>query len=333
VDRVPRAYYELKFELAFLKLDGNAFQDFFSEIMEKRYPGDFQRVRPWGKRGDRKNDGYLKSDRRLFQLYAPKTFKIDRLLKKISTDFKGALPYWKDYFDKWTFVHNDRDGLAPDVLKILMELEIANKPVTCSRWGFQELHDLFFELDELGIISIFGYAPSDRDIQNIRFDNLKPVLDHIASKRAADPPDLRPVPSNKLAANALSENVEILLSAGMKKADLVGEFFSKGHVPTYGDSIAEAFRDKYRELRTAGYLPDDIFSRLWEFAGGTEKGSPGHQAAVLAVLAHLFEQCDIFERPVDGDQEPRQLSAGGDPAPGLLESLSQPRPVPSEVPR
>src|SRR3990172_3754551 len=37
-------------------------------------------------------------------------------------DFAGALPYWKNYFDEWIFTHNDVKGLAPDVLKLLLDL-------------------------------------------------------------------------------------------------------------------------------------------------------------------------------------------------------------------
>jgi hypothetical protein len=57
VDQFTQAFYELKFRNAFLESRGEAFQDLFSSIMEKRYPGDFIRTRPWGNQGDRKNDG------------------------------------------------------------------------------------------------------------------------------------------------------------------------------------------------------------------------------------------------------------------------------------
>ncbi|QBD80397.1 hypothetical protein EPA93_32265 [Ktedonosporobacter rubrisoli] len=60
MDKLTRAYYEATFKAAYLEKGGNAFQDFFSEIMEKCHPSDFQRVRPWGRMGDRKNDGYLR---------------------------------------------------------------------------------------------------------------------------------------------------------------------------------------------------------------------------------------------------------------------------------
>jgi hypothetical protein len=44
-------------------------------------------------------------------------------------------------------------------------------------------------------------------------------------------------------------------------------------------------------------VPDRIFQELQAFAGGLGRGSPEHEAAVVTVLAYLFEECDIFERP------------------------------------
>jgi hypothetical protein len=116
VDQLARVFYEQQLELTFLKKTGEEFQDFFSGVMEKCHPGDFQRVRPWGNIGDRKNDGYLRSERILFQVYAPNEPNINRTLNKIEVDFSEALPYWEKYFDVWIFVHNSRNGLeAPPV--------------------------------------------------------------------------------------------------------------------------------------------------------------------------------------------------------------------------
>ena len=93
MDDLSRAYYEVVLENRFLKKKGNEFQDFFSEIMEKCHPGDFQRVRPWGKSGDKKNDGFLKSERRLFQVYAPNDMTEAAARKKITEDFAGAVKH------------------------------------------------------------------------------------------------------------------------------------------------------------------------------------------------------------------------------------------------
>jgi len=68
---LQQAYYELKFENAFHQAKGNAFQELFEKLMGLAYKADFMACRPWGNRGDRKNDGFLKSERRLFQVYAP----------------------------------------------------------------------------------------------------------------------------------------------------------------------------------------------------------------------------------------------------------------------
>ncbi len=45
MDDVARQYYELTFKVAFMEKKADEFQDFFSAIMEKRYPTDFMRVK------------------------------------------------------------------------------------------------------------------------------------------------------------------------------------------------------------------------------------------------------------------------------------------------
>ena len=61
--------------------------------------------------------------------------------------------------------------------------------------------------------------------------------------------------------------------------------------------MAERFKQEYTSFVGSLVSPDDIFMRLLVFAGGAERGAPVHEVAVLAVLAHLFEECDIFEEP------------------------------------
>src|SRR5579864_2919048 len=134
MDKLKRSYYELCFENAYLKKVGNEFQDFFSEIMEKCHPGDFQRVRPWGNAGDWKNDGYFRSARILFQVYAPNEMSANDAVTKIHEDFYGALRYWQQSFDTWVFVHNSRQGLGPHIVAKLNELTIYNSTITICSW-------------------------------------------------------------------------------------------------------------------------------------------------------------------------------------------------------
>ena len=295
MDDYERAFRELQFKTAFLEKKGNEFQDWFATIMEKRYPGDFIRVRPWGKMGDRKNDGYLRSTRSLFQVYAPNDMSATKALNKIDEDYNGALPYWEQYFDTWIFVHNSKQGLGPDVTAKLAELNGAGPPAVVP-WGYEELRRVVFELPPMELASLFGPAPQRRDMVDLGLESLSPVLDQVAAMNPNLDTDLRPPPADKIDRNLLSKNVATLLRAGMSRVDLVRKYFRVQ--PGRKDEIAESFRHRYDELRVGGLTPDEIFAHLQRHATGDGVPSPARQSAALAVLAFFFEECDIFEREV-----------------------------------
>jgi ABC-3C protein len=301
MDAITRAHYEMCFKVAFMEKKADEFQGFFSDIMEKRYPSDFVRVRPWGKVGDKKNDGYLKSKRMLFQCYAPNGWPSAATEAKIAADLAGALPHWKEWFGTWVFVHNSREGLGPDVLALLLQLGTQHQPLLVTQWGFEELRQEALQLAEPELASLFGPAPSRAGMVALGLDEVRPVLDHIALLNPVAAPDLRPVPADKLQRNLLSGAVEELLRAGMGRADPVRKYFKLK--PTIQDRIAEAFRQRYGELRASNETPDAIFAALQRFVGGHEQ-MPATQNAVLAVLAFFFEECDIFERPEAQGQIP-----------------------------
>jgi hypothetical protein len=139
-----------------LKAKGDAFQTFFEELMGRAFKADFMPCRPWGKTGDRKNDGFLKSQRRLFQVYAPDDMTAAQANKKIAEDFAGALKHWHVHFDQWTFVHNAHDGLPPHVLELLLETGRANPGVKIEPWSLQEMLVIFRRLERADLESWFG---------------------------------------------------------------------------------------------------------------------------------------------------------------------------------
>jgi len=291
-----RAYYEKALECAFLRLKGNAFQDFFADLMEKRYPnGDFIRVRPWGNVGDRKNDGYLRSKRILFQVYAPNEMRVADALAKIEEDFHGALPYWKEYFDMWSFVHNARDGLSPDITRKLLDHDREHEDVSVKFWGYEDLRGVLFELSEEDVVSLLGPAPSSKDFLSLGFEDLKAVLNFIKKQPVSPTPKINSVPKDKIEINQLPPDTETLIHAGMRKSVSVGKFLKQYPDPEYGDQVVQTFRTRYEQLKSQGLKPDDIFLGLQIFAGGEQTKDPKHQAAVFSVLAYLFKQCDIFE--------------------------------------
>ncbi|MDR3043780.1 MAG: hypothetical protein LBU75_05890 [Desulfovibrio sp.] len=293
---LTEAYYEQKFETAFLRAKAGEFQTFFERLMGLAYKADFMPCRPWGKQGDRKNDGYLKSERRLFQVYAPNEMSSSKAKAKICEDFEGAKQHWKEYFDRWVFVHNASDGLPPHVQDLLLGLEKVNINIAIDTWSLEELRLIFRKLTADDKATWFGLAPTEETKLRLGFDELRIVLENIATLTAPLRTEVKDVPAGKIQANALSDATERLLRAGMTKSQLVADFFSQWHDETFGERLAKSFKDKYQQLRNA-HTPNQTFAELQSWAGGSQRGTPEHEMAVLTVMAYYFERCDIFEEP------------------------------------
>jgi len=293
---LSEAYYELRFVDAFRSAKGDSFQTFFEKLMGLAYKGDFMACRPWGNTGDRKNDGFLKSEQRLFQVYAPNEMTSSSAKAKITEDFEGAKSHWGKYFNKWVFAHNALDGLPPRVQELLLNLEQSNPGITLEAWGLEELRAVFRKVSLDDRQAWFGFVPSDETKLELSFNDLQVVLETIANGSTPPHQVVKDVPMGKIEANALSESVCILLKAGMAKSPLVEAFFEKWSDESFGERIAESFRMKYQSLRRQ-HNPDDIFAKLELWAGGGGPRTPRHQLAVLAVLAYYFASCDIFEEP------------------------------------
>lgn len=293
---LQQAWYEQRFENAFLRAKGNAFQELFERLMGLAYKGDFMACRPWGRQGDKKNDGFLKSERRLFQVYAPNEMRESEAKKKIREDFEGARSHWGEHFDKWVFVHNAVDGLPPHVQELLLKFEQENLGIQLEPWGLEELRVVFRKLSLEDLQTWFGPAPTAETAARLGFRDLQVVLEGLAAQRTPMGQAVRDVPSGKIEANALSESVATLLRQGMVKARLVEDFLGEWYDPTLGERIAQSFREKYAAL-SDDYAPNQVFAELQAWVGGVNRGVPEHELAVLTVMAYYFERCDIFEEP------------------------------------
>lgn len=300
MDDVARAFYESKFEVAFLRLKGTSFQDKFADIMEKRHPDDFVRIRSGGREGDHKADGYLRSQGIIYQVYAPLDMTVRNTVTKINEDFKGAQGHWGYRMRGWTFVHNSRDGLLPGIVDALDVLEGKHKGLSFGLWGYEELRIVVFELPEGDLDALFGSAPSMRALSSVSAEDLKMVIEGLAGSAEMTEPELGVVPPDKLSKNLLSDHAQLLLRYGMASAHKVQRFFDRSADPGLGDKVAGAFKYQYGTLKGQGLTPDEIFHGLRDFTAVQERTSPQEEVAVLALLAYLFEQCDIFERPEAG---------------------------------
>lgn len=300
MDDTQRFAYGLKFENAFLRERGKAFETLFARIIAHAFPGDFQPVRPYGPKGDLKCDGFRASDGTVFQCYAPDAMNLKPLLAKVDEDFAGALVHWTTSMLRWEFVHNDSRGLPAEAVKKLAELNAAHQNVALAVCGEAELRLVAMSLALHQLEDIFGAVPSGRVLEKLDFETLRPVLLAIQRQEPDADPSLVAPSAAKLERNALSPDAAGLLRQGRRREQLVEAFFAGWPDPDLGEEIAEAFRVRYQALKAVGLSPDDIFSELQAFAGGMT-GEPARQGAVLAVLSYFFERCDIFEDAIRTD--------------------------------
>lgn len=267
--------------------------------MERGYPADFQKVKPYGNVGDKKCDGYQKSAKRVFQVYAPEKMNSAETLAKIEEDYAGAIEHWEKHMGAWVFVHNQWRGIPADVLQKLLELH-KEDGVNVSSWCEPELRNELFRLTTEAHVLLLGPAPTPQTMAHIQMKDVIDIANAIAQQAAPPPEEVKEVPAGKLKANALSDYVQTLLKLGAQKSKLVNSFFENWYDPELGDRIATAFKKEYEGLRAKGIIADNAFHALWKFAGGGNQMSAAHEAAVLAILAFLFEECEIFEPAMVG---------------------------------
>lgn len=291
----------LKFSERFFLCTGAAFQDLFSDLMEAARPGKFIRVRAAGPTGDLKCDGYCLDTGEFFQVYAPEDAEktLTTMVAKMKADFAGALKHWKGLLKTWIFVHKDTSGLRAERVKALAELVAKHPKIGFKHWSKKELDDVVLGLDEVARTKLFGPSPKPHEFAHPPFEALAPLLKHleISPQTAFSDKPIAEVPPNKLEFNTLSHHVAGVVQQGRRGDKVVEKFIAQRPDPTYGQTLASAFADRYRVLRDAGHQPDDIFHGLTRFVGGDYQKSPGHQVAIYCVLAYFFDRCDIFETP------------------------------------
>lgn len=292
---LSREMFEMRFKLRIYEGTGDSYQDLFSSIMELSHPGDFMRMRPWGNIGDKKNDGYIRSQRHLYQVYAPNDINLNAraAVKKINDDFSGALPHWKIYFDKWTFAHNSFIGLGPHILETLLNIEKNNSHITIGHFGPMELRSKLFNLQEEDIELVLG--PAMMRPNQITFEEINQVLRQLDVTVPDPNSPVSEVPPGKLDANGLDENSRALVRFGMGFAPRVADFFDSFHSdPELGMRISNLLRYEYSRLKRGGNDPNAIYRKLFAFVNKHQEAS---EAASYAILAYFFERCDIFEAP------------------------------------
>ncbi|MEU4633082.1 ABC-three component system protein [Micromonospora chalcea] len=127
------------------------------------------------------------------------------------------------------------------------------------------------------------------------------VCKHIAKQDGIPSTALTAVPpEEKMAHNGLGSLARKRLTIGLAQSSMVAEYLEKIAANVDSNFPAElraGFVSEYEALLEAGLRGDALFVALSNFAGGEDGPNTtfSRQAAGLAVLAHLFQVCDVFE--------------------------------------
>jgi hypothetical protein len=297
-----RFWWRIALELRLRQCNGDAFQDFFSLVMGRLHGDDFVRVRPFGKLGDKGCDGYLNSSGQVFQCYGAmngETKQVAKLTKKMTDDFGTAAAKLAAIMREWHMVLNLIEGVPTEAITTLKALETANPKIKFGFIGFEGFAERVFKLTPQQIGGLLGPAASQTDAKNLDIATLRKLVNDLAAAADAAQPeavDLRPVPVDKLVYNKLPNHWKALISGGWINAPIVATYFERHPDPLTGDKVAALFKGKYNYFKAQNLAPGDIMAALFELVTGIGNVLPQQQVAAQALLAFLFENCDIFER-------------------------------------
>jgi hypothetical protein len=296
LDELQRTQLREKFQLACATKKGMAFQDWFVLIAKAHYGSDFEQVRPTGQTGDYKSDGYISKTQTVFQCYAPDDYKEKKVIDKVTQDFNGALTKWENQIKEWVLVVNK--GQSPKVTQLLNDLRYKHPGIAIKVFDENEIWNLVCDLPLNRLEPIFGILLSRKALDEVGFEDIKPVLQFIERNPdgCQDESVIKPVSESKLEKNGLDALAKVYLTMGRLKEYLVQEYFDSHNEPEFGNTIAQKYKSKYEELKYNNIPTGEMFIKLHRFTGGGASNTR-REAAVLAVMSYFFERCDIFEDP------------------------------------
>jgi len=319
MDATRKLYARKMFRLRVHEAKGVEYQRLLEKVMQYEDAG-FVPIKPWGKVGDRKNDGYLPSVRSYFQVYAPEVPQapgsVVTAAAKAAEDFGGLMSYWDSAetpVESYRFAFNDAyRGSPPQLEKALLDIS-ASYGVKTQSFLAKDLEDIALGLEEDQIVDVINTPiPESCPLPDVEFGPLDEVIRHVFENGAPISHESRlavPDFDQKIQMNYLSEGVAILLKHGSFQAEAIYDYFSKNSTfarQSLRDHLAALYEETRTRLDRQGASSKDEWGDLvyFDLLQGLMPRPKLSQAAILAnqgaaqvVLAFFFESCDIFEEP------------------------------------
>jgi hypothetical protein len=301
--------FQLMLQNRVLRSSGAAYEDLFCSVMELAEIG-FRRVKPQGKFGDRKNDGWVQEKGRYWQVYAPEEpgKREQEAIDKIEADFRGLYDFWQSVapIQEFFFAFNDKyQGAYPTTEKALAKIKANHSLTVAAPFLARDLETRFLALPSDSRVRILGFPPSASALENLRYNELTEILHHLMQDspssletESLNAPDF----DEKLTFNGLGRVPADYLRKGAYQVHRVEEYFERNS--TFSRS---SIRDRLAALYASASgvqqavsppnttSPDRTFFDMLNTL--VPSATRQAQDACVVLLAYFFESCDIYEDP------------------------------------
>lgn len=295
------------FKLKVYQSEGNTFEDFFLEIM-KSSNGNIKPVKPRGRFGDKKNDGFDKKAGVYYQVFAPlhPQDSYDEAVKKCKKDFKGLYAHWQSIseINEFYFVYNDKyKGTDSELEKELSLIKKDYDLNAADTFLAQDLQRIFMGLDDFIKRRIVGHIPRINSEKVIEYSDISEILDHILNYEISDEAELsyerNPEFFEKIQLNKFSDSVAKLLDKANFQIYAIEDFFKKNGThkrELFAKKLSSIYDVKIKEStfdKSDENYSDMIFFQILQDIKPDNRGTITD--ASLSLMSYYFETCDIFE--------------------------------------
>lgn len=309
------------FKLRIHESYGNAFEDLFCDVMRASNK-NFKKVKPQGRIGDRKNDGFIQSEGKYYQVYAPQSpvGNPTSATSKLENDLQGLIAFWRNEHNYeiiyFYFVFNDKyHGAYPEIYTKLNSLKSKYNLKLCDVFLSPELEDIFMELPEDSIAAICGYYPKSEDIGFIDNSIVAEIVGYVSKNYSGisysqtnEPPDFY----KKIHFNKLGKSTAMHLNIGAYQVGYIEDYFrtnSNFSRQQARDSLSKMYQHYLEIDNTKAAIATGLSESDIVFKNMVDEMLPknlsnmqrrDYERNVIAVMAFFFEACDIFEEPPEG---------------------------------
>ncbi len=295
-DEFGEHYHKMRFELLCHEKQGVEFQNLFEKIM-KIYDSSFLPVKPMGREGDWKCDGYSQKTGTVYQCYAPEKLNGKKAADKVKEDFEGAKLKWGSDFKEWVFVWSAYNKLPVQTVKMIQNIRRENPEIIINDWNTQKLWGIVLIISPGDRDELLGQVPNIADVTEITSAEIQVLLNYLIENQIdliEDTIDFIGL-EDKINRNKLNSAVQYELQVSMPLVRVVNDYLKKNPDSNYSLRVGSILANKYQILIQTVEDTNELFYFLVNYVIGNNNPARSHWASV-GIISYYFQLCDIFER-------------------------------------